>query len=551
MRRQDAKTAKTAKELKSRRRGGHESSSYLFLAHLASWGPTFRISYMAMILAVASGGVVLAADDWPMWGHDPSRNMVTPDTHLPTHIDAGKAKDDGTIDPASVSKNVKWVAKLGTQSYGNPTVADGKVFLGTNNGWPHFREDLTGDYGVLLCLHQQTGKRAWTLFSPKLAAGKVSDWEQVGLCCSPTYDAGRLYVVTNRCEVLCLDANGMKDGNKGPFTDEAQYIAGPGGSPVKVGPGDADILWRYDMRDELGVFPHNMTSSSVLVVGDKLFVTTSNAVDWTDKHIPSPDAPALICLDKHTGKLLGRERSGICQRMFLSNWSSPAYGTVGGRPMVVFGAGDGFCYAFDPQPDSSGTLKEIWRCDCNPPGRRSKNGKPLKHSDTEGPSEIIATPVIANDRVYVAIGHDPENGDGVGAFTCIDATRTGDITGTGKVWVDDKIGRSISTASVVDGVVYVADFPGIVHCLDAQTGKPYWTHDTEGHVWGSTLVGDGKVYVGNENGTLTILAAGKEKKVIGTIDFKDPIQSTPIAAGGVLYVATGTNLYAIQGDGKN
>jgi outer membrane protein assembly factor BamB len=343
--------------------------------------------------------------------------------------------------------------------------------------------------------------------------------------------------------VLCLDANGMKNGNKGPFTDEAQYIAGPGGSPVKVGPGDADILWRYDMRDELGVFPHNMTSSSVLVVGDTLFVTTSNAVDWTDKHIPSPDAPALICLDKNTGKLLGRERSGICQRMFLSNWSSPAYGTIGGRAMVVFGAGDGFCYAFDPQPDSNGTLKEIWRCDCNPPGRRSKNGKPLKHSETEGPSEIIATPVIANDRVYVAIGHDPENGDGLGAFTCID--------GTGKVWVDDKIGRSISTASVVDGLVYVADFPGIVHCLDAQTGKPYWTHDTEGHVWGSTLVGDGKVYVGNENGTLTILAMGKEKKVIGTIDFKDPIQSTPVAAGGVLYVATGTNLYAIQGDGKD
>lgn len=547
MRRQDAKIAK---EIKGGERVRFGFSFGFLLAHLASWRPPFRIFYRAIILVVAGAGAALAADEWPMWGHDPSRNMVSPDKGLPTHIDAGKAKDDGTIDPATVSKNVRWIAKLGTQSYGNPTAADGKVFVGTNNGWPHYREDLTGDYGILLCLKQQTGKRDWTLFCPKLAAGKVSDWEQVGLCCSPTYDAGRLYVVTNRCEVLCLDARGMQDGNKGPFTDEAQYIAGPGGSPVKVGPGDADIIWRYDMRDELGVFPHNMTSSSVLVVGDKLFVTTSNAVDWTDKHIPSPDAPALICLDKNTGKLLGRERSGICQRIFLSNWSSPAYGTAGGRPMVVFGAGDGFCYAFDPQPDSNGTLREIWRCDCNPPARRIKNGKPLKHSDTNGPSEIIATPVIHKDRVYVAIGHDPENGDGLGAFTCIDATRTGDITSSGKVWVDDKIGRSISTASVVDGLLYVADFPGIVYCLDAGTGKRYWTHDTEGHVWGSTLVGDGKVYVGNENGTLTILAAGKAKKVIGTIDFKDPIQSTPVAADGVLYLATGTNLYAIQGDAK-
>ena len=478
--------------------------------------------------------------------------MVSTDTGLPSSIDPGKPREDGTIDLATVSKNVKWVAKLGTQTYGNPTVSGGKVFLGTNNGWHHFREDLTGDYGVLLCLDQSSGKRLWSLFSPKLAAGKVSDWEQVGLCSSPTVDGDRVYVVTNRCEVLCLNANGMKGGNTGPFQDEARYIAGPKAPPVKLGPDDADIIWQYDLRNELGIFPHNMTSSSVLVVGDKLFVTTSNGVDWTDKHVPNPDAPALICLDKATGKLLGQERSGICQRMFLSNWSSPAYGIVAGKPIVVFGAGDGFCYGFDPEPaqssEGAGTLREIWRCDCNPPTRRVKNGKQMKHSDPEGPSEVIATPVVYKDRVYVGIGQEPENGDGIGAFTCIDATKTGDISVSGKVWTNDKIGRSLSTASIADGLVYVADFPGIVHCLDAETGKQLWSHDTEGHVWGSTLLADGKVYVGNENGALTILAAGREEKPIATIDFKDPIFATPIASGGILYVGTGTNLYAVQGD---
>ena len=520
--------------------------------------PIYSLSCRSVVFALVTGCLAVAslraADDWPMWGHDPSRNMVSADKRLPTAADPGKAKDDGTIDPSTVSSNVRWVAKLGTQTYGNPTLGGGRIFLGTNNGWPHFREDLTGDYGVLLCVDQKTGKRIWSLFSPKLAAGKVSDWEQVGLCTSPTVDADRVYAVTNRCEVLCLSAEGMTSKNQGPFTDEGRYVAGPGASPVKVGPGDADIVWRYDMRNELGVFPHNMTSSSVLVVGDKLFVTTSNAVDWTDKHIPSPDAPALICLDKHTGRLLGRERSGICRRMFLSNWSSPCFGIAGGKPMVVFGAGDGFCYAFDPEPaagpDGSGTLREIWRCDCNPPDHRAKEGKPKKHSEPDGPSEVIATPVIDHDRVYVAVGQEPENGDGAGCFNCIDATRTGDVSGTGKIWANEKIGRSLSTASVVDGLVYVSDFPGVVHCLDAATGESYWTHDTEAHVWGSTLVGDGKVYVGNENGTLTILAAGKEKKLIASIDFKDPIYATPITSDGVLYVGTGSNLYAIAGESK-
>jgi outer membrane protein assembly factor BamB len=509
----------------------------------------YRTSAWIVVAALAAARLSLAADDWPTWGHDPSRNMVSPDKDLPTAIEPGKPKDDGTIDTEGLSKNIKWIAHLGNQTYGNPTVAEGKVFIGTNNG-SKFRADITGDYGVGLCLDQKTGKQLWALFCPKLAAGKASDWEQVGLCCSPTVEGDRVYVVTNRCEVLCLDINGMTGQNKGPFKDEAQYMAGPGAPPVKVGPGDADIIWRYDMRDELAVFPHNMTSSAVLAVGDKLYVTTSNAVDWTDKHIPSPDAPALICLDKKTGRLLGQERSGICQRMFLSNWSSPAYGVVGGKSMVIFGGGDGFCYGFDPEPDSAGTLREIWRCDCNPPDRRTKGGKLIKHSESNGPSEIISTPVVVKDRVYVAIGHDPEGGDGPGAFTCIDATKTGDISTSGKIWSNDKIGRSISTASVSDGLVYIADFSGFVWCLDADTGKPYWSHDTESHIWGSTLVGDGKVYVGNENGTLTILAAGKEKKPIAAIDFKGPIYSTPVTSDGVMYIATESNLYAVQGDAK-
>ena len=145
----------------------------------------------------------------------------------------------------------------------------------------------------------------------------------------------------------------MANGNDGPFQEEAQYTAGPGQPPVPPGPTDADILWRYDMRHELGVFPRQMTSSSVLVVGDRLYVTTSNGVDWTEKHVPSPNAPALICLDKKTGKLLAREQSGISGRTFYCNWSSPAYGTVGGKPTVVFGGGDGFCYGFDPEPVAS------------------------------------------------------------------------------------------------------------------------------------------------------------------------------------------------------
>lgn len=481
----------------------------------------------------------LFAGDWPMYGHDPSRNMVSTETGLPETFDPGKPNDAGDVDPAS-GKNLKWAAKLGDAYYGNATVAGGKVFVGINNTNPR-NPARTGDYGVLLCLDEASGKMLWQLTVPKLAAGKSSDFENVGLCSSPTVDGDRVYAVTNRCEVICLTTSGLAKGNEGPFKDEAKYVG------AEVGPTDADIVWKYDMRDELGVIPRFATSSSVLVVGDKLFVTTSNGVDWTNKHVPSPNAPALICLDKKTGKLLGEEKSGISARTFRSNWSSPAYGKAGDTDVVVFGGGDGYCYGFDPNPQD-GVLKELWRCDCNPANRRTDvQGRPAKYGAERGPNEVIATPTIVGGKVYVTIGQDPDAGEGEGGLTCIDATKTGDITETGKVWQFDGIGRSMSTPAVsADGLLYVADLGGVIRCFSADKGEVLWTHDTEGKTWGSTLLADGKIYLGNEGGVMTILAAGKEKKVIGTVAFDGAINSSAVAANGVLYVGTDKMLFAFQ-----
>jgi outer membrane protein assembly factor BamB len=92
----------------------------------------------------------------------------------------------------------------------------------------------------------------------------------------------------------------------------------------------------------------------------------------------------------------------------------------------------------------------------------------------------------------------------------------------------------------------VADFSGFVHCLDAETGRPYWVHDTLSHIWGSTLVADGKVYFGTEDGDVVILQAGKQLKLIKKIDMRSPVYSSPVVANGTLYVSTPTHLYAIK-----
>ena len=497
-----------------------------------------------LAFACLLGAPALAQGDWPMWGGDETRSMASDEVGLPSEFFPGEFVGASDEIDASTTKNVKWIAKLGSQSYGNPTIAGGRIFIGTNNDTPRDPR-FKGDRCCVYCFDEATGAFLWQLNIPKLGTGKVSDWEFLGICSSPSIEGDRVYLVTNRCEVICLDVNGQSDGNDGPYQDEGQYMAGAGAEPLEVTETDADIIWILNMIDECGVFPHNITSSSVLIAGDKLWVATSNGVDYGHVETPAPNAPSLIVVDKATGELVAEEASGLSQRIFHSNWSSPAYLRTDDVELCIFGGPDGVCYAFGPEPiegeDGWPVLTEAWRFDCNPAEYRVKDGEPIPYATRYGPSEILGTPVVYEGRVYCVIGQDPEHGEGVGNLSCIDAQGN-------EVWSYRKINRSMSTLAIGDGKVYAADYSGFVYCLDAKTGEEHWIHDTKGHIWSSPLLADGKVYIGNEDAYMTILPATEEydeEKVV-EIDMMTPIYSSTIAANGVLYVATHTHLFAIE-----
>jgi outer membrane protein assembly factor BamB len=503
-------------------------------------------------------GYQRASADWPSWGgQDPGRNMYSPAKGLPESFDPGKIpKGTEEVDMAT-TRNVKWIAKLGSQAYGNVVVSGGKIFVGTNNDSPRDPKHQ-GDRSVLMCFDEQTGAFLWQLVVPKLKAGRVNDWEGLGLTTAPTVVGDRVYVVTSRAEVLCLTTDGMARGNVGPFTDEANYVVqdvvvnGKSAPPIQPGPRDADIVWRYDMIHELGVFPHNASACALLVVGDVVFVNTGNGMDWTHSNVPFPDSPSFVALDRHTGKLLGEDTEKIGKRIFHASWNSPSGGKVNGRQLVFFGGGDGWLYAFDGQPALKGVanpLKTVWKCDCNPPEYKKDNdGKPYKYPAAEGPSEVFATPVFYKNRVYVATGQDPEHGEGVGNLLCIDATKTGDVTGAGIIWRNKQIHRSMGTVSIdpETGLLFVTDFSGYVYCIDAETGQTYWKYDAKAHIWPATLVADGKVFVGDEDGDFMIFSATKQKQLLSEINVGAPIYSTPIVANGVLFFQSQYHLYAVQ-----
>lgn len=554
-----------------------------------------------------------APGEFTMFGGTPDRNFVNTTATGISH-EFPKSDDDENI--RVLGNRVKWKAQLGSRAYGGPIVAGGKIFVGTNNENPRNKRDRGKatddnpdgppiDRGIVMCFDEKTGEFLWQMVHDKLDSGQVNDWPREGVCSTPIVVGDRLYYTSNRCEVVCLDVNGFANGNDGFQKEKYQDKT------------DGDVIWSYDMMDQLKVFPHNMTDCSPLIIGDLVFIITANGVDENHVNIPHPEAPSFICLSRQSGRLLWK--SNLPGRAIMhGQWANPTYAVLGGKPQVLFPGGDGWLYGLEPE-----TGKLLWKFDANPKSSKYELGGKGTRSD------FIGSPTIYNGKVYIGTGQDPEHLEGIGHFWCIDpAGKEGDIspdlvTDNSKfppptkpnpngavVWHyggndtrpyskrDYIYSRTMSTACIVDDVLYIGELAGYVQVLDAKTGKKYYQWDTKSNIWGSCYFVDGKVFVANEDGDMYIFkhdkapevldeiavgsaaavegekaakAAGKDdadarkaardaydeavakvrekvkaKYLLQKVEVGSPIRSTPVVANGVLYVMTESSLYAVN-----
>lgn len=606
--------------------------------------------------------------DWPQWGGSSTRNNTPDATNIPTDWDVGSFDRKTGEHIADKAENIKYVVRLGSQTYGNPVVAAGHLYVGTNNGGSHLkRYPADVDLGVLLCFAEEDGKFLWQHSCEKLSSGRVHDWPLQGICSSPYVEDGRVYFVTSRGEVVCDDADGFYDGeddgekagygtvleatasddyfaaakgslDAGTVHDDlkkalaergveiteskvAKNDKGPGWKitatvegkertlmAMAVGPKlivkklitvddkhEADNIWTLNMMEApYGVSQHNMCACSITAHGDILFVNTSNGLDESHINLPAPNAPTFIAVDKKTGEVLWTDKSPGTN-ILHGQWSSPSVGEVGGELQAIFAGGDGWVYSFKANSGMGGKPELLWKFDANP--KESKwilGGRGTRNN-------IIATPVIHDERVFVAVGQDPEHGEGVGHLWCIDPSKRGDISpqlvvsvedrtkiippkrlqalnekegqvaidnpnsgavwhysefdwdGNGKVSFEETMHRSCGTVAIKDDVLYIADFSGLFHCINAKTGKRNWIYDLLAQAWGSPLIVDGHVYIGDEDGDIAIFKHSADPKVamddeepINEVYMENSVYSTPIVANGVLYIANKSHLFAIE-----
>jgi len=613
--------------------------------------------------------VQTAGGDWPQWGGTRLRNNAPDVTGLPAQWKPGKF-DRRTGDwDKSTSKNIRWVSNLGSQTYGNPVIADGRVYVGTNNGSGHIaRYPSNTDLGCLLCFDEKTGELLWQHSSEKLITGRVHDWPLQGICCSPLVEGERLWFVTSRGEVRCLDTKGFHDDedsgsvineparvadlevanpdykdtlaklDEGSVSDALKALLEKHGEPTSdevvvetveagktwkligtfagtkrtfnarvAGPRlsvfktlsiadkkEADVLWVYNMMETLGSSQHNMAACSVTAYGDLLFVNTSNGQDESHINLPAPNAPSFFCMNKNTGEVYWTNKSPG-ENILHGQWSSPAIAEIGGVPQAIFAGGDGILYSFRADMGEDGKPELLWQFDCNPKetiwilgGEGTRNN-------------VIATPVIYKDLVYIAVGQDPEHGEGEGHLWCIDPTKRGDISpqlamkveegnrvpiphkrvqavepklgevavdnsNSGVVWhyavadqnedgeidFEETMHRTIGTVAIKDDLLYVTDLSGVVHCLDTEgdgegKAKVHFTYDMLAQSWGSPLIADGRVFLGDEDGDIAIFELGAEnKEPIDEINMGTSIYSTPVAANSTIFISTKDKLFAIS-----
>lgn len=497
--------------------------------------------------------------DWPQWAGSHLRNNVNDQDKVPQDWDV------------TTGENVRWTMELGSETYGNPVISNGKVYVGTNNGAGYVKRYPSNvDLGVLLCFNEKDGTFLWQHSNEKLPTGRVHDWPQQGICSAPLAEGDRVWYVTSRGEVVCLDAEGFHDGENDGQKNESNESTD-----------EADVVWSFNMMSELGVSQHNMCSCSVTSVGNLLFVCTSNGVDEGHINLPNDIAPSFICMNKETGEVIWTDNSPG-SNVLHGQWSSPAYAELGGVGQVLFGGGDGWLYSFDAKGDN-GKAKLLWKFDCNPKDSLYVLGGSATRN------HIIATPVVYDGLVYVGVGEDPEHGEGEGHLWCIDPTKRGDVSPTivynakdpsspvphkrlqalvakdgdlerdnpnsAAIWhyvggnpeeFETTMHRTCGTVAIKDDLLFVADFSGMFHCLNAKTGEPYWTYDMFAASWASPLIVNNRVYISDEDGDIAIFKLSKEQEMIAEINMDSAVYTTPVAANGTLFISNRNRLYAIE-----
>lgn len=385
----------------------------------------------------------------------------------------------------SETESVVWKTPLPSWSGGTPIIWGDRIFL-TSPSKPATDAGSSPEGGptlLLLALSKKDGSAVW---ETELDTGNKMRNKQNDSSPSPVTDGEHVWAVTGTGTVAALTMNG-------------------------------EIIWKHNLQTEYSPFGLNFGyASSPLLFEGKLIVQVLHGL--------KTDAPSYVmAFDALSGAALWHvERPSDAILESRDAYTTPVLLRHEGKAQIIVSGGD-YVTAHDPD-----TGQEVWRAGGLNPGGSKKN-------------RIIVSPVAVDGMVYACSSRRP--------FLAIRAGGTGDITTSHLAWKWDYDGPDVPTPACDGTYLYLVDDRGTIVCFNAKTGEVVWGPErtSKGIVSTSPLVADGKVFITNEEGVTSVLAAGPQFKILATntLPSEGRTLSSPVASGDRLYLRTPTHLYCI------
>lgn len=443
------------------------------------------------VMLVSTASPVAADDNWPNW-RGPRLAGSTTAKNLPTEW--------------SEEKNIRWKTPLPAWAGSSPIIWQDRIFLTSPAAEGEDKENGDKEEGIgrrlrratiggpggdrilLMCFDKRDGTLLW---QQAIDEGNKLYGKQNMASPSPVTDGSHVWAMTGTGRLICYDMDGKK-------------------------------RWQRDLQKDYGRFGlYWGYASSPLLYQDRLIVEVLHGAETKD---PS----YVVAFNKLTGATLWKvERPTTATRESPDAYTTPTVATLKSGNLVIISGAD--CVtAHDPE---SG--KEVWRAYGLNPGN-------------EGNYRICGSPVYVFGLVVASSREKP--------VIALRAGGRGDVTTSHLAWkYDDKKAPDVPSIAGDGERLYLLHDDGFITCLAASDGRVLWGPEriTGGPYSASPLVGDGKVYVTNEDCVTTVLRAGGEFNVLSKNKLDGGYCLSSFAVSdGALFMRTQKYLYCISGDVK-
>ena len=369
------------------------------------------------------------AGDWTFW-RGPSMDGTSDEVGLPSAWDPKGGE----------GSNLLWKRDdLGTRS--SPVVMGGRVFFLARHN-----VETPQEQEKVVCLDAATGETVWETVS-NIFLTDVPDTRVAWSNVTADPETGQVYALTVCGLFQCLKAE------------------------------TGDVVWERSMAEEFGLLSTYGGRTNMPIVVDDLVIISGVVIGWGENAKP---AHRFLGFDKRTGEVRWFESTRLLPDD--TTYSSPVLTSFDGEPSLVFGAGDGGIYGFQPL-----TGKRQWKYDVSSRG-------------------INTTPLVDHATGMVFCGHSEENltSTEMGALFGLSGSQADGEVSSPK-WKQEGLFVGKSAPLMVDGRLYAIDDRAKLHIVDPQTGEVLGTQRMGTMQRVSPVYADGKIYTAEANGRIYVL----------------------------------------------